>query len=200
VATDHFIQAALLGRWGRPTNDPLRERVVRARMKISAISFTPRAQSIAAENNLYPTWLEKFWQVYEGSLPHVADQLEHRRVLTDDDKGCLLMHVAALKPRTSSFLNDLNEYQAQNGLPAYTAQELPLERAKAFIRTIPYVSTWRWRVLHPEEKESFVINDRGLLRCGGVCLAQPGQGQWGRRVPGSPPSPGRHASTGHVVG
>ena len=48
----------------------------------------------------------------------MAGQLENRRALSDDDKECLLMHVAALKPRTSSFLNDLNEYQAGHGLSA----------------------------------------------------------------------------------
>lgn len=131
-------------------------------MKTSAASFTPRAQAIAAENNLYPAWLEQFWRVYERGLPHVADQLENRRTLSDDDKECLLMHVAALKPRTSSFLNDLNENQAEHGLSAFTEEDLPIERLNAFIRTIPYAMTWRWRVLHPGEKESFVINDRGL--------------------------------------
>jgi hypothetical protein len=65
-------------------------------MKTSATSFAPRAQNIAAENNLYPAWLEQLWQVYESALPNVADQLERRRVLTDDDTVCLMMHVAAL--------------------------------------------------------------------------------------------------------
>jgi hypothetical protein len=136
--------------------------MVRARLKTSAASFTPRAQAIAAENNLYPAWLEQLWRVYEGGLPHAADQLENRRPLSDDDKECLLMHVAALKPRTSSFLDDLNEYQAELGLPPFTEHDLPLERARAFIHTLPYAMTWRWRVLYPGEKESFVINDRGL--------------------------------------
>ena len=53
-------------------------------MKHSATSFTPRAQNIAAENDLYPAWLEQLWKVYEGTLPQVADQLERRRALNDE--------------------------------------------------------------------------------------------------------------------
>jgi hypothetical protein len=40
--------------------------------------------AIAVENNLYPAWLEQFWRVYERSMAHTADQLEHREVLSDD--------------------------------------------------------------------------------------------------------------------
>jgi hypothetical protein len=35
-------------------------------------------------------------------------------------KPILLLHVSALKPRKTSFLDDLNEFQADNNLPAFT--------------------------------------------------------------------------------
>jgi hypothetical protein len=143
-------------------------------MKTSATSFAPRAQNVAAENNLYPAWLEQLWRVYEDALPYVANQLERRRAFTDDDKDCLMMHVAALKPRTSSFLNDLNEFQAEHGLPAFTEQDLPLERARAFIRTIPYVRSWRWRVLHPGERRVSSLTTEGSAN----------SAMWARQVKG----------------
>ena len=83
---------------------------------MSTTSFSPRAQAIAAENNLYPPWLEQFWRVYERGLPHAADQLENRRALSDEDKECLLMHVAALKPRTCPFTGSRLDAVIDGGL------------------------------------------------------------------------------------
>jgi hypothetical protein len=37
--------------------------------------------------------------------------------LQQGDEAYLLLHVSALKPRKASFLDDLNEYQANNNLP-----------------------------------------------------------------------------------
>jgi hypothetical protein len=40
--------------------------------------------------------------------------------LQPGDETYLLLHVSALKPRKTSFLDDLNEFQADNNLPAFT--------------------------------------------------------------------------------
>lgn len=162
MARDHFIQAALLGRWGRPSSDPARKRHVRVRMKTSATSSETSAESIGAQSNLYPASLEQLWQVYENHLPSVAADLERGRTPSNGGEQYLLMHAAALKPRKPSFLDDLNDNQADLGLPPLGQQDLPLERVMSFLRTLPYAETWRWRVLHAPADEHFMINDRGL--------------------------------------
>jgi len=76
MAGDHYIQAALMGRWGEPPTKALRERNIFVRMKQPAKTFETTPENVGKENNLYPAWLEKFWQVYEGDLIRVADVLD----------------------------------------------------------------------------------------------------------------------------
>ena len=87
-------------------------------------------------------------------------------VLRPGDEAYLLLHVSALKPRKTSFLDDLNEHQAIHDLPAFTETDLPIERVQAVLRTLPYAVTWRWRVLLPPQGERFIISDRGLCEFG----------------------------------
>jgi hypothetical protein len=175
MAGDHYIQAALMGRWGEPQTKPLRERSIAARMKQPAKTFLTTPENVGKENNLYPSWLEKFWNIYEGDLIRVASDLNvgaflNASVLSPGDEQFLLLHVSALKPRKTTFLDDLNEYQATNGLPAFTDADLPIERVNAVLRTLPYAETWRWRVLKPPHGNRFIISDRGLCEFGDLDL------------------------------
>jgi len=165
MAGDHYIQAALMGRWGEPPTEPLRKRGVVVRMKQPPKTFPTTPENIGKENSLYPAWLEHFWHVYEGDLIRAAADLD-AGPLQPGDEGYLLLHVSALKPRKASFLDDLNDYQTDNGLPAFTTTDLPIERLKAVLRTLPYAQTWRWRVLVPPQGEHFIINERGLCEFG----------------------------------
>lgn len=160
MAGDHYIQAALMGQWGEPVTKAPRERGIFVRMKQPSRTFPTTPENVGKENNLYPAWLEKFWHVYEGDLVRVAGRLA-QAPLDEGDELYLLLHVAALRPRKASFLDDLNEYQENNGLPAVTEIDLPLERLKAVLRTLPYAQTWRWRVLSPYPGERFILNDQG---------------------------------------
>jgi hypothetical protein len=168
MAGDHYIQyiqAALMGRWGEPTTRAPRERNIAARIKQPAKTFETTPENVGKENSLYPAWLEKFWQLYEGDFIRVAGDLD-AGAPQQSDEAYLLLHFSALKPRKASFLDDLNEYQADNNLPAFTETDLPIERVKAVLRTLPYAETWRWRVPLPPQGERFVINDRGLCEFG----------------------------------
>jgi hypothetical protein len=150
VAGDHYIQAALMGRWGEPPARSARERTIAVRMKQPAKAFQTTPENVGKENSLYPAWLEKFWQVYEGDLISVAAALD-AGALQPGDETYLLLHVSALKPRKASFLDDLNEFQADNNLPASTQTDLPIERVNSVLRTLPYAQTWRWRMLLPPQ-------------------------------------------------
>jgi hypothetical protein len=165
MAGDHYIQAALMGRWGEPPTKAPRERNIAVRMKQPAKTFETTPENVGKENSLYPAWLEKFWQLYEGDFIRVAGGLD-ADALQQGDEAYLLLHFSALKPRKASFLDDLNEYQADNNLPAFTETDLPIERVKAVLRTLPYAETWRWRVLLPPQGERFIISDRGLCEFG----------------------------------
>lgn len=161
MAGDHYIQAALMGRWGTASAKPLRDRVIVVRMKQPPKTFETTPANVGKENDLYPEWLEKFWHLYEGDLIRLSADLE-TGTLQPGDEVFLLLHVAALKPRKVTFLDDLNEYQTSNNLPPFTETDLPIERVKAALRTLPYTETWRWRMLVPPQGERFIINDRGL--------------------------------------
>ncbi len=154
-----------MGRWGEPPTRTPRERNIIVRMKQPSKTFETTPENVGKQNNLYPAWLEKFWHLYEGDLIRVAGDLD-AGTLNRGDEAYLLLHVSALKPRKASFLDDLNEYQADNNLPAFTETDLPIERVNAVLRTLPYAETWRWRVLLPPRGERFIINDRGLCEFG----------------------------------
>jgi hypothetical protein len=154
-----------MGRWGEPSAKASRERAIVVRMKQPVKTFETTPENVGKENSLYPAWLEKFWHVYEGDFIRAAGDLD-AGVLRPGDEAYLLLHVSALKPRKTSFLDDLNEHQAIHQLPAFTETDLPIERVKAVLRTLPYAVTWRWRVLLPPQRERFIISDRGLCEFG----------------------------------
>jgi len=154
-----------MGRWGEPPPKALRERTIAVRMKQPAKTFLTTPEKVGKENSLYPAWLEKFWHVYEGDFIHAAGDLD-AGALQQGDETYLLLHVSALKPRKASFLDDLNEHQANNNLPLFTDTDLPIERVRAVLRTLPYAETWRWRVLLPPRGERFIVSDRGLCEFG----------------------------------
>jgi hypothetical protein len=54
VAGDHYIQAALMGRWGDLAGKVPRERTIAVRMKQSAKTFQTTPENVGKENNLYP--------------------------------------------------------------------------------------------------------------------------------------------------
>jgi hypothetical protein len=140
VAGDHYIQAALMGRWGEPPARSARERAIAVRMKQPAKTFQTTPENVGKETSPYPAWLEKFWHVYKGDFIRVAGDLD-AGALRQGDEAYLLLHVSALKPRKSSFLDDLNEHQASSNLPLFTETDLPIERVKAVLRTLPYAET-----------------------------------------------------------
>ena len=59
MAGDHYIQAALMGRWGEPRTKAPRERNVAVRMKLPAKTFMTTPDNVGKENCLYPPWVEK---------------------------------------------------------------------------------------------------------------------------------------------
>ncbi len=127
-----------MGRWGdSPTIAP-RQRNIAVRMKQPAKTFETTAENVGKENSLYPAWLEKRWHIYEGDFIRVAVDLD----------------VGALQPGDEAFLL------------AFTQTDLPIERVKAVVRTLPYAETWRWRVLLPPQGERFILNDHGLCEFG----------------------------------
>jgi hypothetical protein len=70
---------------------------------------------------------------YEGDLIRVAGDLDagaHQQ----GGEAYFLLHISALKPRKASFLDDLNDYQANHNLPLFTETDLPIERVKAVDR------------------------------------------------------------------
>jgi hypothetical protein len=52
----------------------------------------------------------------------------------------------------------------------FTDTDLPIERLRAVLRTLPYAETWRWRVLLPPRGERFIVSDRGLCEFGDLDL------------------------------
>ena len=151
-----------MGRWGEPSAKSARERTIAVRMKQPAKTFLTTPENVGKESSLYPAWLEKFWHVYEGDFVRAAGDLD-AGALQQGDEAYLLLHVSALKPRKASFLDDLNEYQANNNLPAFTETDLPIERVKAVLRTLPYAETWRCRtaVAQPGISGRHVARTRG---------------------------------------
>jgi hypothetical protein len=52
VAGDHYIQAALMGRWGEPPARSARERAIAVRMKQPAKTFQTTPENVGKENSL----------------------------------------------------------------------------------------------------------------------------------------------------
>jgi hypothetical protein len=125
------------GPLGRAAGKAPRERSIAVRMKQPQKTFQTTPENVGKEKGLYAPWVEKLWNLYEGDLIRVADDLE-AGALQQGDEAYLLLHISALKPRKASFLDDLNDYQTNNGLPLFTETDLPIERVKAVLRTLPY--------------------------------------------------------------
>jgi hypothetical protein len=97
------------------------------RMKQPPKTFQTTPENVGKENSLYPAWVEKLWNLYEGGLIRVAGNLD-AGALQQGDETYLLFHASALTPRKASFLDDLNDYQASHNLPLFTETNLPMER------------------------------------------------------------------------
>jgi len=54
MAGDHYIQAALMGRWGEPPTKAARERTIVVRMKRPAKTFDTTPENMGKEKSLYP--------------------------------------------------------------------------------------------------------------------------------------------------
>jgi hypothetical protein len=119
-----------MGRWGEPPAKAARERSIAVCMKKPPMTFQTTPENVGKENNLYPPWVEKLWNLYEGDLIRIAGDLDVG-ALQQGDEGYLLFHVSALKPRKASFLDDLNDYQTSHSLPLFTETNLPVERVNA---------------------------------------------------------------------
>ena len=61
-----------MGRWGEPPAKAARERSIAVRMKKPPKTFLTTPENVGKENNLYPPWVEKLWNLYEGDLIRVA--------------------------------------------------------------------------------------------------------------------------------
>jgi hypothetical protein len=180
-----------MGRWGEPPARSARERAIAVRMKQPAKTFQTTPENVGKENSLYPAWLEKFWHVYEGEFIRAAGDLD-AGALQQGDETYLLLHVSALKPRKASFLDDLNEHQASSNLPLFTETDLPIERVKAVLRTLPYGETWRWRVLLPPQGNG---SSSGTAACASSATVICAPGRTGRATVSSlpPRASARHA-------
>jgi hypothetical protein len=65
-----------MGRWGEPPAKAPRERSIAVRMKKPPKTFQTTPENVGKENNLYPDWVEKLWNVYEGDLIRIAGDLD----------------------------------------------------------------------------------------------------------------------------
>jgi hypothetical protein len=150
-----------MGQWGTPETRKARHRAVAVRRKQAGSPYLTAPNREGWVEDLYPKWLNDVWEIYEGAFIGILRALRSRS-LAPGEEDLLLIHIAALKPRKVTFLDDLNAYQVAHDLPPLTTRDLPYERLAALVRTLPYIETWRWRVIEQAQGERFILNDRGL--------------------------------------
>jgi hypothetical protein len=169
----HYLQASVIGGFGRQDSARLRLAVVAVRRKGSAAIAQVKAQAVAYERGLYTLekpppgvdadHLDEVWTALEPKVPGAI-----RRLFDDtasaQDLDAILTYVAALGVRHPVYFQDVVRRHADaRGLSPPERDVLQVLRLAGLQNAIPQVSGLRWRVLEsPEDAPRFVLNDGGF--------------------------------------
>lgn len=175
MAKDHYVPAALIGRFSTETTLLARSRKIYVARATKV--FLARAADVGFVRDLYtldPTGpaapdVDRIVSGYEKELPVALDLLEQsRRVPLKVWLRTLVPWVTSVFVRGTDFVPRFAERLISRGLGAElnTPDSANLARALEFQRLLAPVMAARWMVLHRTKGEPFTINDRGLTRMG----------------------------------
>lgn len=193
MAKDHYLPAALIGRFSNETTSPARDR--RIYVARADKVFAAKAESVGYVKDLYtldPTGppapdVDRIVSGYEPNLPTALDLLERSspvplkvwlRTLVPW-AASLFVRGADFGPRYSRRLR--REFGAAWDVadnPLNTPDVGNLARSLELQRLLAPVMAARWLVLHRRGGEPFVINDLGV-----GAVEDPDTGEWGYALP-----------------
>ena len=184
MANDHYIPAALIGRFSTETAGRSRQRKIWALERDKqSVARNGKAEKYGAEQDFYdlimsqhahmPQVVDKTWLAYENHLGTVLDVL---RATTDRYAIDAHSWLTVLVPFVASLFvrgPDFNErYEARPGMkeiyahvakqdPAYPRDNTNMARLMEFQRLLSPIMAASWTVLHATGNIPFLINDRG---------------------------------------
>jgi Protein of unknown function (DUF4238) len=187
VAKDHYVPAALIGRFSKEGTLPARGRRVYVTRPNKV--FTAKAENVGYVRDLYtldPNGpvapdVDRSVSGYEAALPAALDLLEQSaRVPLKVWLRTLVPWATSVFVRGADFGARYSGRLTRQGVgpELNTADNANLVRPLEFQRLLAPVMAARWMVLHRTSGEPFVINDLGLTLTG-----DPSTGDWGWALP-----------------
>lgn len=188
----HFLPAALIGGFGRPSADgKARNAVVVWRSLSDATVREERAANIGYRARMYrlhrpppgtdPDRIEHLWRIVEPYLTNAIKRAV-KGCETRDDQRVLIEHAAALGVRHPGFEKSYNAARAACGLPPLQGDLVHAARIHGLMRNQRTLRMHRWRFLHsPRQARRFVLNDRGYGQV--VIVDSSGRQQGGTFLP-----------------
>jgi hypothetical protein len=154
----HFIQAALLGGFGRtPPGRKQRDAEIELRRKGSATTESTTPDKVG--------WVDKLYRLQDPG-PGV-------------DIDWLIRYVCAAGVRHPAFGDAVNRWRAEAGDPPLTGDDIQIARKLSLNTGLAIIKQWRWRIVHSRlDDPRFIISDLGW-----VYVGQPGMRGRGLHVP-----------------
>lgn len=173
----HFIQASLLGAFGRtPPGRKQRYAEIELRKRGSSTTETTTPDSVAWEDKLYrllktgsaidPDIVDTVWTPMENGYRQAVANLEGRST-GPADIAWLITYVCAAGVRHPGFRDALNRWRAAANEPALDGDDVQLARLAFLNSGLAPIAQYRWRIVHSRPDETrFIINDLGWMYLG----------------------------------
>jgi hypothetical protein len=194
MAKDHYLPAALLGRFSPDSARPMRERNIWVYRNKQQSSTRTKAKDVGFRNNYYSLsagqlgrLVDNTWTAYEQRLTTALDQLCDPAVNFVDGAlwtRVLVPFVAGIFVRTPDFVlkheGSQEEQAAQQPFldvaSISRSDNANLVRLPAMIRSLSLIMAARWTVLHTNGFEFLINNDLGYAN--GAFVDNPSRSGW----------------------
>jgi len=173
----HFIQASLLGGFGRtPANRKQRDADIELRRKGSATTVTTTPDKVGWVNKLYrlqnpgpgvdPDEVDKLWDPVENDYRTTVQRLENGSA-TAADIDWLVRYACAVGVRHPDFGDAVNRWRAEVGDSKLTGDDVQIARKLSLNIGLAPIRQWRWRIAHSRPGDPrFIISDLGWVYVG----------------------------------
>jgi len=173
----HFIQASLLGGFGRtPAGKRQRDADIELRRTGSATTETTTPDEVAWVDKLYrlqnpgpgvdPDEVDKLWDPVEKDYRAAVERLENGSE-NAADIDWLFQYVCAVGVRHPGFGDAVNRWRAEVGDPPLAGDDIQIARKLSLSTALAPIKQWHWRMAHSRPDDArFIISDLGWVYVG----------------------------------
>jgi len=173
----HFIQASLLGGFGRtPAGKRQRDADIELRRTGTATTETTTPDKVGWVDKLYrrqnpgpgvdPDEVDKLWDPVEKDYRAAVERLGNRSE-NAADIDWLIQYVCAAGVRHPDFGDAVNRWRAEAGDPPLTGDDIQTARKLSRNTGLAPIRQWRWRIAHSRPDDPrFIISDLGWVYVG----------------------------------